>query len=186
MQINFFMNKDDQREFHEYLFSRGGYLTPGEWPSKDIPILRSVDDEKIPAQKYPLCSRDLKLFREDVFPSFSLQDYEWFTKQSKHELFSVWGPGIEYLTAWQDEEGIRPGRLYMGAFSAGSFQKPGEPYGGAYEKYGDGVRQMTNFYNSCCRYIRKRCRKAESGFWHGPGCDKEEEAGIVLLSHHYA
>ena len=37
------MGDQDRENFHEYIFSRGGYLTPERWIEREIPIVNSVN-----------------------------------------------------------------------------------------------------------------------------------------------
>ncbi|GLR69132.1 hypothetical protein GCM10007852_00400 [Agaribacter marinus] len=70
----------------------------------------------------------------------------------------------------------------MGLFSTFSFLKPNEKRkDGVYEKFKDEEKKVLNFYQACCRNIRKNCRKDNTGFYHGVGSDLLSEIGVEKL-----
>ena len=173
MQINFYMDEADRIQFHEYIFSRGGYILPSTPQEKPAPIYLSPSDISNSFEA-------LVIFKEDIFPVSNFEDPAWIAPY--RDRYYVHGPGMLYSPSWQDEKGLRRGRIYMGLFSSSSFLKPGEDrQGNLYDFYKDGVRKVENFYQSCCRNIRKNCRKDKAGFYHGEGSDRLENNGIAKL-----
>ncbi|MEQ9297445.1 MAG: hypothetical protein RIF33_02730 [Cyclobacteriaceae bacterium] len=174
MQINFYMGDDDRRLFHEYVFSRDGYLTPERWVNTKIPIADATHQIEIEG-------RTLKVFKEDLFPKSNFDNEDWITYHNPTRSFYVHGPGMEYLKSYTDEKGLHRGRIYMGLVSAFSFVKPGEKDLEAYATYNEKYKQVENFYKSCCRYIRKNFRKDDVDFYHGSQSDLLAQKDIPKL-----
>ncbi len=173
MQINFFMDSEDIDRFHEYLFSRGGYITPEYWGTTDIPLFF----DKSPDMRH----RSLKLFKEDIFSKSRFTEPGWIVLARPRREYYVHGPGMEYIRSYLDSDGIHHGRLYMGLVSHGSFIKPNELEPNVHIKYGRDYKNLENFYRSCCNYIRKNYRK-HGGFYHGSGSDRSEVNGVTKCS----
>lgn len=174
MQINFYMDEEDRQRFHEFVFERGGYLTPEVWPKPEAPCFSSPAD-------VPTGHHTLKIFREDIFPRACFDDPDWITPYPQFNGYFIHGPGMQYAPSWRDEAGIHRGRIYMGLVGEFSFVKPGKPSAGAYTQYADGYRKLENFYAACCRYVRKNFRKDEAGHYHGAGSDQAVLNGAVKL-----
>lgn len=173
MQISFYMDDQDRCEFHEYIFKRGGYILP------------STPRDKIPPRYFkhsdiPSSFDNLIIFKEDIFSVSNFDDPAWVTPY--RDRYYTHGPGMLYSPSWQDERGIHKGRIYMGLFSASSFLKPSENRSGnLYERYKDDIRKVENFYQACCRNIRKNCRRDGAGFYHGKVSDDLANSGIEKL-----
>ncbi|WP_156480533.1 hypothetical protein [Aquipseudomonas alcaligenes] len=164
MQINFYMADEDRRAFHEYLYSRGAYLVPERWPTRDIPIVQAASEEASEC-------KDFKIFKSDLFPQSEFQNRAWITWHEPTKRFYVHGPGIQYLVSFTDANGIHRGRLYMGLVSPRSFV---EPHGQSVDCYAENEKKykaLENFHKSCARYIRNHYRKDEGGFYHGKASD---------------
>ena len=174
MQINFYMDAEDRRGFHDFIFARGGYLLPEVWPAPSAPCFSSAAD--VPSGRHTL-----KIFREDIFPRSSFDDPEWITPYPQFHGYFIHGPGMQYSPSWQDEAGIHRGRIYMGLVSESSFLKPGSPRADIAEVHRTGYRNLVNFYNACCRYVRKNLRKDDAGFYHGAGSDRAGANGVMKL-----
>jgi hypothetical protein len=168
MQINFFMNPQDRFAFHEYIFSKGGYMTPSRIDSAITPVFTTPSD--INEEHF-----DLKLFRESIFSKDHYTDSNWVRWHAPSKTYYVWGPGIEYSASFQRSVNIYSYRLYMGTVSPSSFVKPEESLEGTYQKYAIEYKKLENFYKSCCGYIRRTCRKEGGigGFYFGKGIDQE-------------
>ncbi|WP_284215457.1 hypothetical protein [Agaribacter marinus] len=167
------MDEPDRIEFHEYIFSRGGYIIPSVAKTKPAPIYQCPSS-------IPISFDDLVIFKEDIFPKSNFLDLEWFTPYQNG--YFTHGPGMLYSPSWRDEKGLHRGRIYMGLFSTFSFLKPNEKRkDGVYEKFKDEEKKVLNFYQACCRNIRKNCRKDNTGFYHGVGSDLLSEIGVEKL-----
>jgi hypothetical protein len=164
MQIGFFMVDEDRRAFHDYIFSRGGYLVPQRWSTRSVPIISSWIDE------HDEC-RLLKIYKSELFPQSRFQDPAWVTWHAPTQKFFVHGPGIEYRVPFTDARGMHRGRLYMGLVSPSSFVAPNESPVGAYAGHRESYKVLENFYKSCARYIRSNYRRDDAGFYHGKGSD---------------
>lgn len=174
MQINFYMAEKDKAIFHDYIFQRNGYIMPETWPTRDVPIYS--EHSPVPEDR-----ADLKIFREDLFNKVNFCDQDWITPYPQFDSYFVHGPGMQYSPSWIDTAGLHRGRIYMGLVSPGSFLKPDMPYACVGEEERDSYRKLENFYKSCCRFIRKRYRKASTGFYHGPFSDIAEASGVVKV-----
>jgi hypothetical protein len=173
MQINFYMDKPDRDQFHEYIFSRGGYILPSRPLEMPAPIYLSSSD-------IPDSFEDLLILNESIFSMSNYKDPDWITPW--HDRYFTHGPGMLYSPSWKDENGLHRGRIFMGLFSASSFLKSNsDRQGNIYELYKDDVRKVENFFQSCCRNIRKFCRKDDAGFYHGPSSDQLEKNGVIKL-----
>lgn len=167
------MGDPDRDQFHEYIFSRGGYILPIH--PFEIPPPMYLDSSDIPDS-----FEDLLILKEDIFPISNYNDPDWITPW--HDRYYVHGPGMLYSPCYEDEKGLHRGRIYMGLFSASSFLNPKSTrQGNAYELYKADVRKVENFYQSCCRNIRKLCRKDDAGIYHGPSSDILENNGVSKL-----
>ncbi len=90
MQINFFMGEMDRKYFHDYIFSRGGYLTPEYWEKTEIPIANLENPIDINCW-------GLKIFKEDNFSSVHFSNSNWIKYHEPTKKFYIHGPGMEYL-----------------------------------------------------------------------------------------
>jgi hypothetical protein len=183
MQINFYMSDADKQEFHDYVFSRGGYITPEVSPTRTPKIFRSAADGEIDFFGCWICL-------EDVLPSsklapkagpFGLRPNPWLTPYQGG--YFVHGPHLEYMPCQFREGGIVRGRIYDGLLTDG-----GTSYSDGDAIWPDGtridraasvaiVRRMENFYRSMAAFIRKRYRN-DGGWYHGPDSDRLELAGV--------
>ena len=167
------MGDNDRKLFHDYIYSRGGYLTPEYWEKKEIPIAH-LDNPIDINFSY------LKIFKEDNFSSTNLNGTDWIKYVKRRKHFYVHGPGMEYMKPYTNEKGLIGGRIYMGLVGKFSYIKPNDKEFN-YEKYEDKYKQLENFYKSCCRYIRKNFRRDIGGFYHGAESDELERNGIKKL-----
>jgi hypothetical protein len=168
------MGDNDRKLFHEYIFSKDGYLTPQRWENKEIPIASLQNPIDIDYWS-------LKVFKEDNFSSTNFSSSDWITYHEPSKRFFIHGPGMEYMKSYTNAKGLIRGRIYMGIVSTYSYVKPDENDSQAYEKYKDKYKQLVNFYRSCCRYIKKNFRKDDVGFYHGTESDELERNGIEKL-----
>jgi len=175
MQINFYMSKPDRDAFHDYLFSRGAYLTPERCSSHEVPIFSRPNEDIDHCHK-------LKIFRQDIFGRENFSDHTWLTLHPVLKSYYVHGPGMQYDLSFLDKEGLHRGRIYMGLVSPGSFVPPKMSDPDAFARYDKAYSALENFYKACCRYIRANFRKDEVGLYHGKGSDYlVESQGIKRL-----
>ena len=174
MQINFWMGDNDRALFHEYIFSRYGYLTPEIWKDTAIPIA-SVEN------KIDIDDPWLKIYKEELFPQSNFNDPDWFTFNTASQLYRVSGPGMQYMRSYTKNGEMIMGRIYMGVVGPSSFTKPKENSVSEYAKYEGDYKKLENFYRSCCRFIRKHFRNA-GHVYCGPHSDQLVKEGIVRVS----
>jgi hypothetical protein len=173
MQINFWMGDNDRALFHDYIFSRNGYLTPENWKDTAIPIA-SVEN-KIDIDYFLL-----KIYKEELFPKSNFNDPDWFTFNTASQLYLVSGPGMEYMRSYTKNGEMIKGRIYMGTVGPSSFTKPGSSVS-EYAKYEEAYKKLENFYRSCCRFIREHFRNA-GHVYCGPHSDQLVKEGMVRVS----
>ena len=173
MQINFWMGDNDRALFHDYIFSRNGYLTPEYWKDTAIPIA-SVEN-KIDIDYFLL-----KIYKEELFPQSNFNDLDWFTFNTASQLYRVSGPGMEYLRSYTKNGEMIMVRIYMGAVWPDSLTKPKEDRVSEYAKYEEDYKKLENFYCSCCRFITKHFRNA-GHVYCGPHSDLLVKEGMLRV-----
>jgi hypothetical protein len=175
MQINFWMGDKDRELFHDYIFSRGGYLIPRYLKTTEVPI--AWQENKVDFNEL-----FLHIYKEDNFSKSHFSDPDWVTYLPAFKSYFVHGPGMEYKRPYNHNDGtLIQGRIYMGLLGAFSYLKPGVSDPSCYERFAAEYKQMENFYQSCCRFIRKHFRNVH-GFYHGPQSDQLEKEGMEKLS----
>ena len=181
-QINFFMADADRRDFHDYVFSRGGYITPCVSASPSARILRNSADGDVASG---ICS----IFLEAVHPSAKLQPAGWPLKRRSPFLtpytggFYVQGPAVEYLPSTEQLGGIVRGRLYvLGGGVPGRHQPDGsiialDGQRVSSDAASEAKSAMDRFYRAIAAHIRKHYRN-DGGWFHGPQSDELQSKGV--------
>ena len=209
MQINYYMNDDDRDSFHEYIFSRGGYIVPQVWRNKNkfihwfnlfqyympwiwwknnIPIITSENKDDIDKK---WTRHGFFIWKEDVFSKDNYKHKWWTQYTSLKKWFRVYGSWITYSPSYTENKVIYRGRIYVYEsrynipirhINIGKYRfvyPPSCTLVLSSEERTIKSKQMENFYRSICNYIRKNFRNY--GFYHGPGSDKDERNWIKKL-----